>query len=196
MKVKSESKPLAHQPNTTIGDVSRRTVLKGIVVSGTAALVPAMGSAMCMRDSSVVSAQTNLADNALVPCGYVSVEFSDAESNFVDGDLARVTITNHGEEAIELQRLSPATISTEAGVYDLDAALAGSPVQLGAGAVQHLWLQPSLHTGSARAAGQAQMPDSVFASLQSGRRQGMVPLTVVRGEARATDSQLARAVFA
>ena len=73
----------------------------------------------------------------------VYVEFSDPESKFVDGALARVSIYNNSDREVLLSHLSMSDVETEQGVYKINSRLHRSPVAVGPEGVYHFWLAPS-----------------------------------------------------
>lgn len=92
----------------------------------------------------------------------VSISFVD--STHLDGfiSLGQVTITNHTDRKIKISELLPATIETDNGVYDINACLADSPLELAANRQHHYWVKPALH-------------DQQYVATRSGSPSMMVP---------------------
>jgi len=55
--------------------------------------------------------------------------------------LARVTVTNHSDRAIKLKHVSPGTIATQSGVYQINATLQDNPIALRPNGVYQFWVE-------------------------------------------------------
>jgi len=166
---------------------TRRQILKGMAYGGAAVTLPAL-PALASASSAPALADSDInAEQLPLQAAGVAVEFSDPEANHIDGAMARVSISNNTDKDIELKHLSPGAITTKDGVYNLNARLEQSPVQVGPNGVYHLWIRPDREAKSV-------VPATVNASTQA-----MVPVTIVRGNTVARPVQhtrLAHAMFA
>jgi len=66
------------------------------------------------------------------------------------GSLARVTISNTSDRTIKLGHLSPGAVTTQKGVYQLNALLVDNPVSIRADGVYQFWLRPDDGTQALR----------------------------------------------
>ena len=172
-------------------ETTRRKVLKGMVygsVAATITTVPALASVSELKATDT-DKPTDSIDSGQLPLQQtgVAVEFSDPESNHIDGAMARVSISNNTDKDIELKHLSPGAITTRDGVYNLNARLKQSPVQVRPNGVYHIWIRPDTEAVSVA-------PATISVSTQ-----GMIPVTIVRGNAAvqpAKHTRLAHAMFA
>ena len=170
---------------------TRRKVLKGMVYGSAAATLTAVPALAAVSELKATDTDkpTDAIDAGQLPLQQtgVAVEFSDPESNHIDGAMARVSISNNTDRDIELKHLSPGAITTKDGVYNLNARLDQSPVQVGPNGVYHIWIRPDKEATSVA-------PATVNASTQ-----GMIPVTIVRGNTAAQPAKhtrLAHAMFA
>ena len=171
---------------------TRRKILKSMTYGSAAAALPllpavaSLSSGQSPLDADYSANSIHAEKLPLQPSG-VAVEFSDPESNHIDGAMARVSISNNSNKDIELKHLSPGAITTKDGVYNLNARLEKSPVQIRPQGVYHLWIRPDNEVHSIA-------PSNVNAGSH-----GMIPVTIVRGNTTARPAQhtrLAHAMFA
>jgi len=56
--------------------------------------------------------------------------------------LAAITVKNNGAKPINLRHLSPGTVHTRSGVYQLNSTLNNNPLAIRPNGVYQFWLQP------------------------------------------------------
>lgn len=125
------------QPN-----IQRRLVIQGAMLSAAAIAVPGIANATCRADDHVV-AQSNEVHgfNSVVTADAVSIELIESKVSLNNGALARVTVTNNSDRAIKLKHLSPGTIATQSGVYQINATLRNNPIAIRPNGVYQFWLE-------------------------------------------------------
>jgi len=171
---------------------TRRIVLKSMACGSAVAAVPALPAIASISSEPTPTAteqslDTLLDDHLPLQARGIAVEFSDPESNHIDGAMARVSISNNTESDVELRHLSPGAITTKDGVYNLNARLQKSPVQIRPNGVYHIWIRPD------------NTAESIAPATVSAGTQAMIPVTIVRGNKTARPVQhtrLAHAMFA
>jgi len=126
------------QPN-----IQRRRVVQGAVLSTAAMAVPGIASAVCKHGADAV-AKTNSAfdPNTMLTSDDVAIELLESDTSVKYGQLARVTITNKSHRPIKLSHVSPGAISTQKGVYQLNATLSQNPLSIRSGGTYQFWLTP------------------------------------------------------
>jgi len=182
----------APQSSPSQFEKTRRKVLKSMACGSAVAAVPALPAlaSISSEPSPMATDQSSdsiIADHLPLQANGIAVEFSDPESNHIDGAMARVSISNNTESDVELKHLSPGAITTKHGVYNLNARLQKSPVQIRPNGVYHIWIRPDSTV------------ESIAPTTVSARTQAMIPVTIVRGNQAARPVQhtrLAHAMFA
>ena len=131
------SKPI-NQPN-----IHRRRLLQGVVVSTAAIVVPGVASAMCSDvEHKLVQNQAALNTSPVLGNDQVTIELFESNITLNESKLARVTITNQSDKAIKLSHVSPGAISTQKGVYQINATLSNNPLAIQPKGVYQFWLRP------------------------------------------------------
>jgi len=132
------SQPINH-PN-----LKRRRVIQGVVISTAALAAPGLVSAASSTGTSRrAQANLSLPENRLKPISEdIAMELVETEQSLSTGNLARISITNNSNRPIKLSHLSPGAISTQKGVYQINATLRNNPLTIQSGGVYQLWLRP------------------------------------------------------
>lgn len=133
--------PVNSQPADDQPDIQRRRVIQGAILSTAAMAVPGLANALGNADA------TNYADSAInagsaITSEDVAIELVETNTSLKTGQMARVTITNSSHRSIKLNHVSPGAISTQKGVYQLNATLSQNPLSLRSGGVYQFWLTP------------------------------------------------------
>lgn len=124
-------------------DLKRRRVVQGAVISTAALAVPGIAGAVCGPGEHKYSQSQHTADVvADVTSDDIAIELVETEQSLTSGQLARVRITNTSDRAIKLSHVSPGAISTQKGVYQVNATLQNNPLSIRPGGVYQFWLTP------------------------------------------------------
>ncbi len=124
-------------------DLNRRRVIQGAVLSTTAMVVPGVASAICNPAAhSLAKTENTMGIDSALSSEDVAIELVETETSLKGGKMARVTITNSSHRSIKLNHVSPGAISTQKGVYQLNATLSKNPLSLRSGGVYQFWLTP------------------------------------------------------
>ncbi len=168
-------------------DFQRRRIVQGAVLSTAALTVPGMASAICGAGEHELAQsqpypQKKLDENLMLTSEDVAIELVETEQSVRSGKLARVTITNTSGHSIKLNHLSPGAVSTQKGVYQLNATLQNNPLAIRSGGVYQFWLTPddgtqALLSGKPKllpgqSARSTTLEISVITKLESGRWTG------------------------
>jgi len=159
--------------------LSRRKVLKGIGVTGAAAVFPNLASAGCFgkkhsSEQFAVSTES----------GRLSIEFADAGASNVDASMVRVSISNSSDKTVKLSKVSPGAITVKGEEYNLNNQLAYGPISIEPNSVRYVWLNPSKY-GAVKG---LRVDDNV--------KGEMIVVNVIRGEEQLRDTQLAHVLIA
>lgn len=149
------SKPM-HKPNR-----QRRLVVQGAALTGAAMAVPGFAKAFS-HSSNTHSTNTHSSDTLHSTISgkatshvsvndQVTIELIESHLPLNDDALARVTITNRSDNAINLSHLSPGTIATQKGVYPINANLRDNPIAIRPNGVYQFWVEKDDGTQLARA---------------------------------------------
>lgn len=125
-------------------DIQRRRLVQGAIISSAVLATPGIASAVCgsglpnhiSLDKKIVSNPTMLTSDDL------AIELVETDHSLKKGKLARVTITNTSLQSIKLSYVSPGAISTQHGVYQINARLSTNPLAIRPGGVYQFWLTP------------------------------------------------------
>ena len=124
-------------------DLQRRRVVQGAVLSTAALTIPGIAGAVCgAGEHKLAQSQKMLDAGSKLTNEDVAIELVETEQSIRSGQLARVTITNTSGRSIKLSHVSPGAISTQKGVYQLNATLQNNPLSIRSGGVYQFWLTP------------------------------------------------------
>ena len=124
-------------------NIQRRRVIQGAAISTAAMAAPGLASAVCTSAShELASAQQATESGSILTSEDIAIELVETERSVKHGQLARVTITNSSHRPIKLSQVSPGAISTQKGVYQLNATLSENPLSIRSGGVYQFWLTP------------------------------------------------------
>lgn len=120
----------------------RRLVVQGTMLSAAALAVPGVSKAICgAGEHAVAKSDVVHGFNSVLTTDAVSIELIESKVALNNSALARVTVTNNCDRAIKLKHLSPGTIATQSGVYQINATLRGSPIAIRPNGVYQFWLE-------------------------------------------------------
>jgi len=143
---------------------TRRSMLKGIGLTGAMAVVPAAGTAAMINPE-----PEQKLPSSDVPHNGLWVEISDSVASEVDNDMIRVAISNNTEMSIELKNLSPGRVTIDDSVYDLNKRISQDSITIHPSGIYYLWLRPEADT------------DLVSETLKHPRDNVLVPVSIARG---------------
>lgn len=132
-------------------DKQRRRVIQGAALSTAAMAVPGLANAICGSGGHELA--TAKQPNNVEPMlnnDDVAIELVETDYTVRSGKLARVTITNKSAHPIKLSHVSPGTVSTQKGVYQINATLSNNPLSIRSGGVYQFWLTPDNGTQALR----------------------------------------------
>lgn len=130
-------KKAAPKPN-----LQRRLVVQGTMLSAAALAVPGVANAICGAGGhAVAQSSTAQSFNSELTADSVSIELIESKVMLNQGALARVTITNKSDRAVKLKHLSPGTIATQSGIYQINATLQDNPIALRPNGVYQFWVE-------------------------------------------------------
>lgn len=136
---------------TTKPDHLRRRVIQGTVLSTAAIAMPGLVSAACgAGDHKVAQISESFDSNNSLTNDDVRIELVESKLTLKGGSLARVTISNTSDRAIKLSHLSPGAVTTQQGVYQLNALLVDNPISVRPDGVYQFWLRPDDGTQALR----------------------------------------------
>lgn len=159
--------------NTNQPNPQRRLVIQGAVLSATALAVPGISTAASTSaEHSLVQANDMLDANNVLSSDAVSIELIESKVTLNKSALARVTVTNNSDRALKLKHLSPGTVATQSGVYQLNARLKNNPIAIRPNGVYQFWLEKDDGT-------QALLSHKIMAKKGEGDVHTMLEVTVV-----------------
>jgi len=124
-------------------DRQRRLVLQGTVLSAAAIAVPGIANANCAAGNHELAKASGVADGtSALNSDDVTIELVETKVSVKGGSLARVTITNASDRSIKLSHLSPGAVSTQKGVYQINANLRNNPIAVRPNGTYQFWLTP------------------------------------------------------
>ncbi len=124
-------------------NIQRRRVMQGAALSTAAMAAPGLANAVCNSAAhKLASEQSTTELGSILTSEDIAIELVETEHSLKHGQLARVTITNSSHRPIKLNRVSPGAISTQKGVYQLNATLSENPLSIRSGGVYQFWLTP------------------------------------------------------
>lgn len=120
----------------------RRLVIQGAVVSASALAIPGVASATCgSNEHAIKQVENKLVSKNSFASDDVSIELVESQLPLNGRALARVTITNKSDRPIKLSHLSPGTVATQKGIYQINATLQNKPIALRPNGVFQFWLE-------------------------------------------------------
>ncbi len=163
-------------------DIKRRRVVQGAALSGAAMAIPGLAGAVCAPKGHQLAETKSKQPASMLTSDDLAIELVETETSVRTGKLARVSITNTSHRSLKLSHVSPGAISTQKGVYQLNARLTDNPLSIRPGGVYQFWLSPDDGTQALRS-GKPKMIDgevaktmplevSVITKLESGRWTG------------------------
>lgn len=124
-------------------DRQRRLVMQGTVLSAAAIAMPSIASATCTAgDHTYAKASTKTDLTTPLTNEDVTIELIESKVSVKGGSLARVTITNASDRSIKLSHISPGAVSTQKGVYQINASLQNNPIAIRPNGAYQFWLKP------------------------------------------------------
>jgi len=133
---------LKFKKHATKPDLQRRLIVQGTLLSGAALAMPGVAHAICgAGDHKVAQSIAAQEFNNKLTSDSVSIELIESKITLNKSALARVTVTNHSDRAIKLKHVSPGTIATQSGVYQINATLQDNPIALRPNGVYQFWVE-------------------------------------------------------
>jgi len=124
-------------------NIQRRRVVQGAALTATALALPGLAVAVCGSDNhKLVQSKGSLTESAMLTSDDVSIELFETEVSVRTGLLARVSVKNKSNRSIQLMHISPGAVSTQKGVYQINATLSNNPLAIRPGGTYQFWLTP------------------------------------------------------
>lgn len=154
-------------------DQKRRRIIQGAALSAAAIAAPNLAKAFCGPKAHAIKQASNTLDSiSAFTTDKVSIELIESKVMLNNEALARVTVTNKHSRAIKLSHLSPGTIATQEGVYQINAVLQNNPIALRPNGVYQFWVKKDDGT-------QAKMSNKPFRFAGDGIEKSMLEVSVV-----------------
>jgi len=132
-------------------NIQRRRLVQGAALSSAAIAVPGVASALCAgTEHAAELSKKNLSTTPLLDNPDVHIELVETQTTVRNGALARVTVTNKTGKSIKLSHISPGAVSTQKGVYQINATLSNNPLAIRSGGSYQFWLSPDDGTQAMR----------------------------------------------
>jgi len=153
-------------------DIQRRRVVQGTVLSTAAMAVPGLANAICGSADHKQALSNNSSTLSQALTGEdVSIELKETVRTARSGMLARVSVHNKSTQPIKLRHISPGAVSTQRGVYQINAILSQNPLAIKPGGTYQFWLTPD--DGA-----QALLSSKPEPAIRNASRSAMLEVTV------------------
>jgi len=121
----------------------RRRVVQGAVLTSAAMAAPGLANAICASgDHKLAISNEGTTLSPMLTGEDVSIELVETASTVRNGMLARVSVHNKSTQPIKLRHISPGAVSTQRGVYQINATLSQNPLAIQPGGTYQFWLTP------------------------------------------------------
>jgi len=132
-------------------NVQRRRVIQGAILTSAAMAAPGLANAICRSaDHKLAVSNESTTLGPMLSGEDVSIELVETASNVRTGMLARVSVHNKSTQPIKLRHISPGAVSTQRGVYQINATLSQNPLAIKPGGTYQFWLTPDDGTQALR----------------------------------------------